>query len=165
MSLEREKRHDVSRIARERTGDESTLYLNYSHTHMRPVSDDECLVPVDETIASEKYMLTALWSRKVPLVVKWFGPGDKFDTTYFCDVTIAKLVQALYPGRAVPRRRKISLHLDNSRLHNSAGATKFIDGTNSSNCPSPHIRRMSTIRLLSFWNAERKAQKLYRENA
>jgi hypothetical protein len=24
---------------------------------------------------------------------------------------------------------------------------------------------MSTIRLLSFWNAERKAQKLYRENA
>jgi hypothetical protein len=55
-------------------------------------------------------------------------PGDRFNTTYFCDAIIAKLVQALYPGWAIARRRKILMHLDNARHYNFAEASEFIDG-------------------------------------
>jgi histone-lysine N-methyltransferase SETMAR len=65
------------------------------------------------------------------------GSGEKFNTTYFCDVIIAKLVQALYPRGTVPRRRKFSLHLDNARPHNSAEATEFIDGKKFIRLPHP----------------------------
>jgi hypothetical protein len=40
-----------------------------------------------------------LWSRKGPLVIDSLGPDDTFSTTYFRDVIIAKLVQALIRKR------------------------------------------------------------------
>jgi hypothetical protein len=85
-------------LARVLTGDESWLYLNYSHTDMWSVSDDERLIRVGQTIASERHRLSVIWSRKCPLKVEWLGLDDKFDTTYFCDLIIAKLIEALYPG-------------------------------------------------------------------
>jgi hypothetical protein len=135
------------------TGDELWLYLNYSHNHMWSVSDDKCPVRLDEMIASEKHMLTLLWSINSPLVIEWLEPVDKFNTTYFCDVIIAKLVQALCLGEAVLRQRKFSSHLDNVRPRNSAGATEFIHEKIHPIVPSAIFAGCSIIRLLSLWNA------------
>jgi hypothetical protein len=101
--LERLQMEQTFGFAQLLTGDESWLYLNYSHTHMWSVSDDERLVRVNQTITSEKQMPSHLWSIKGPLVIQWLGPGDTFRTTYFCDVIIAKLVQALHTGGTIPR--------------------------------------------------------------
>jgi len=66
MPLEREKSRDVLRFAvivvnernfrfaRVVTRDESWLYVNYIHTHIRSVSKDERPVGVNQTIVSEK---------------------------------------------------------------------------------------------------------------
>jgi hypothetical protein len=79
---------------------------------------------------------------KEPSVIEWLGPGDKLNTTYFDDVIIVKLVQALYPGGAGPRQRKFSLQLENALSLNSAGIIEVIDVKNSFNYPACHIRRM-----------------------
>jgi hypothetical protein len=62
--LERLQMEDTFRFARVVIGDESWLYLNCSQTHMWSVPDDERRIRVDETIASEKHMLTVLWPIK-----------------------------------------------------------------------------------------------------
>jgi hypothetical protein len=78
MPIEREKSHDVSRIAgtiahgrnfgfaRVVTGDEAWLYLNYFHTHLWLVSHDGLPVGIDQTITNEKYILNVLSSIKDP---------------------------------------------------------------------------------------------------
>jgi hypothetical protein len=63
------------------------------------MSDNGRPVCVDDTIASEKQMLTVLWSIKGPFVIDWLGPGNNVNTTYFGDVIITKLVQVFSPGR------------------------------------------------------------------
>jgi hypothetical protein len=80
---------------------------------------------------SENQMFTVLWSIKDLWVIEWSGPAGKFEATSFCDITIAKLFQTVYPRRAFPRRWKFSLHLDNARPHNYAKVTEFMQGKNS----------------------------------
>jgi hypothetical protein len=46
------------------TGDESWLYLNYSHTHMWSVPCDQRSVHLDQMGLSENQMFTVLWSIK-----------------------------------------------------------------------------------------------------
>jgi hypothetical protein len=104
---------------------------------MWSVSHNERHVRLDQTSASEKHMLTVLWSRKGPLDIEWLGPGKKIKTTYFCDGVIAKLVQALDPERAVPRQRKFSFHSDNARPRNSARAAELIDAKQFIRLPHP----------------------------
>jgi hypothetical protein len=151
-------------VVRVFTGDESRLHPNSFRAHIWSVSYDERPVRVDQTIASETHMLTVFRSIKGPLVIEWLAPGDKFNRTYFCDVTIAKLVQALYPGGVVLRRRKFSLHLDNARLHNSAGQLIFSTEKIHPIIALANFARCSTVRLRSFWSAEGKVQTLYHEN-
>jgi hypothetical protein len=151
--LERLKIEETFGFAQVVTGDESWLYLNYSHAHMWSVSEDERPVRFDEMIASEKHMFTRLWSINGLLVIEWLEPSDMFNITYFCDVIIAKHVQALYPGRVVPRQRKFSLHLDNVRPRNSTRATEFIDEKIHLITPLAIFAECSIIRLLSLWDA------------
>jgi hypothetical protein len=96
---------------------------------------------------------------KVPLVIEWLGPSDKFDIVHFCNVIIAKLIQTLYPGGAIPRRRKFALHLFIARPPNSAGATELIDGKKSFDYWIRHILRMhrhSTSIFLECWKQSSK---------
>jgi hypothetical protein len=110
--LQMEKTFGLTPVA---TVNESWSYLNCSYTHPWSPPDDGRPVGVDNPIASEKHVLTVLWSIKGLLVIEWLGRGDVFNTAYFCDVAIAKLVETSYPGGAVPRRQKFSLNLDNAR--------------------------------------------------
>jgi hypothetical protein len=124
------------------TRDDSPLYLNYSHPRLWLVSDDKRLVRVDQTIANEKHILTVLWSMKSLLVIEWLGPGDIFNKTCFCDVIIAKLVQALYPGGAVPGDEKIHciwIMLAPTILQ---GQLNLSTRNNLSDYATHHIRRM-----------------------
>jgi hypothetical protein len=123
-------------------GDESWLDLNFSDTHLWSVSDDGCPVRVDWMIANEKQMLIVLSSRKGPLVIEWLGPGDELTTTYFCNVIIAKLVQALYPGGTVPRRRNFSFAFGQHSPSQFCRTTEFIGGKHSSDYSIDYIRRM-----------------------
>jgi hypothetical protein len=136
------------------TRDESWLYRRYPHPHMWSVSNDGQSFRVDEMIASEKHMLTVLWSIEAPVVIEWLGPGDKFHTISFCDVMIAKLVQALCPGGAFPTRPNFSLQMDNARLHNSAGASEFTNGKSDPIIPLAISAGCGTIRLLSVGTPE-----------
>jgi hypothetical protein len=140
--VELSQKEETFAVPRAVTADESWLYLNDSRAHMWSVPDDQQPVHVDQAIASEKHIVTVFWSIKGPLVIESLGPGDTFSATSFCDVILAKLAQALYPGGAVPRRRKLSLNLDNASPPNSAGATEFIDAKCSSDYRTRHIRRM-----------------------
>jgi hypothetical protein len=56
------------------------------------VSDDERIVRIDQTNASEKHMLTALWFIEGLPVIEWFGSGDKIIIIYFCDIINDKIV-------------------------------------------------------------------------
>jgi hypothetical protein len=96
--LELLKMEETFRFTPAVTGDELSLYLTYLQTQIVSVSDDERPVRVENTIANERHMLTVLWFIKGVLVIEWLERGDRFNTTCFRDVIIAKLVQTLYPG-------------------------------------------------------------------
>jgi hypothetical protein len=131
---------------------------------MWSVSDDERPVRVCQTIASEKHMFTVFWSRRDIFVIKWLGPGDKFKANYFCDVIIVKLVQALYPGEAVPRQR--SIHCISRIFAGNILQGQLIFRPKSHPIIAPTIfAGCAIIRLLSFGNAEKNSKIVPRESS
>jgi hypothetical protein len=61
--LKMEKTFGFARVV---TRDELWLHLNASHARMKSISDDEHPVHPDQTIASEKQMLSVLWCIRGP---------------------------------------------------------------------------------------------------
>jgi hypothetical protein len=129
-------------FARVVTRNDSWLYLNYSHPRLWLVSDDERLVRVDQTITNEKQMLTVLWSIKALMVIEWLGPGDIFDTTCFCEVTIAKFVQALYSGGSFRGDENFHCIWIMVVFAIVQGQLNLLTRSNSSDYATRHIRRM-----------------------
>jgi hypothetical protein len=162
--LELLKMEETFRFTPAVTGDESWLYLTDLQTHLRSVSDDERLVRVENTITNERHMLIVHWSRKGLLMIKWLGRGDIFNTTYFCNVIIAKFVQTLYPGGSLPGGGNFPCLW--TMLHFRFLRDKWTYPWRKINPITPPLKfaGWSTIQLLSFWNASRKAPKLNREN-
>jgi hypothetical protein len=64
-------------------------------------------------------MLTIFWATTGPLVEDWLPTNALFTGTYFCEVILPRLASAAFPDQAEQRKRRVYLHMDNARPHNS----------------------------------------------
>jgi histone-lysine N-methyltransferase SETMAR len=64
-------------------------------------------------------MLTIFWSTRRPVVKDWLPTNASFNSTYFCEVIIPHLASTDFPDQTGQCKRRIYLHMDNVRHHNS----------------------------------------------
>lgn len=107
------------------TGDESWFYFNYSHTHLWSHDNDNVPQRVNLGTCSSKLMLTIMWSVDEFFVVEWLENGMKFNSQYFCNIILEKLIEKICFHGWNPKIRKFLLHVDNARPHNSAMSKEY----------------------------------------
>jgi hypothetical protein len=64
-------------------------------------------------------MFTVLWNPDIFHVVKFLPEGEHFNTAYFVEVIMQRLLENVCPGMEENDPKPILLHLDNARPHNS----------------------------------------------
>jgi hypothetical protein len=84
-----------------------------------------------------KHMLTIFWSTTRPLVEDWSPTNASFNSSYFCEVIVPRLASAVFPDQAGQRKRRVYLHIDNARPHNSRKSLQCVADNNVKRMPHP----------------------------
>jgi hypothetical protein len=113
---EQQERRDFAGII---TGDESRFFLEYSRNCVWRLGNENAPELISQKIDTEKHLLTIFWSTTGPLVEHWSPTNALFNSTYFCEVIAPCLASAAFPDEAGRRKRRVYLHMDNARPHNS----------------------------------------------
>jgi hypothetical protein len=67
----------------------------------------------------EKHIPPVFWSTTGPLVEDSLPTNASFNSTYFCEVIVARSASAAFPDQAGQRKRRVYLHMETARPHNS----------------------------------------------
>jgi hypothetical protein len=129
-------------FARVVTGDESWLYLSYSHTHISSVCDDERAFRIDQSVPSEKHDLTVLWSMRGPLVLPWSGPDDNKTASYLGNVIMPNWFRGSIRERSFRGNENCLCISTMLVLTIMQGPLNLSTDNNSSDNSTGHIRRM-----------------------
>jgi hypothetical protein len=75
---------------------------------------------------TKKHILTIFWSTIAPMVEEWLPEHDTFNNTYFCEVIILRIINAVFPYQRRRREQRVYIHIDNARPHNSKRSVHHI---------------------------------------
>lgn len=101
------------------TGDQSWFTLSYSANGMWLESDEYPTKYVKDSIGSEKIMLTVIWNPFGFHIIDFLPEGTSFNSSYFIEHILTPLESKKCQIWNQSHNRKLHLHLDNSRIHNS----------------------------------------------
>ncbi len=131
------------------TGDESWFRLQYYHSYQW--SPDRHSVPprVRPDISSRKRMVTIFFTGLSCVCVDVMPHGNKFNSDYFCDNILEILKKNGRKGSKKKTLRKMKIHMDNCRIHNSRATSIKIENMKLERAPHPPYS--PDISPLDFW--------------
>ena len=106
------------------TGDQSWFTLTYSANGMWLEPDEYPYKYAKDTIGSKKVMLTVIWNPFGFYIIDFLPEGRSFDSSYFIENILIPLESKKSQIWIQSHNRKLYLHLDNSRIHNSKSSLK-----------------------------------------
>jgi histone-lysine N-methyltransferase SETMAR len=86
---------------------------------------------------TEKHILTIFWSTTGPLVEDWLPTNGSFNNTDFCEVILSRRASSAFPDQAGQRKRRVYLHMDNARPHNSRKSLQCVADDKFKKIPHP----------------------------
>ena len=119
------------------TGDQSWFLYNYAPEGAWVLEDEEAPVFSKSKICIEKMMITIIWGVYGTYIIDDLPEGAHYNSQYFIEHVLMPLEEKekiIWPGR---RERKIWLHLDNCRVHNSKVTTEEIESSIFKRTPHP----------------------------
>jgi hypothetical protein len=113
------KAHEKNKLEKFVTGDESWFTLEYHHSAKWNVSRDHVPQKVKQQLGLQKFMLAVIWGIDGFHVVDLMTEQHSYNKQYFlCHILEPRLL-AVFPDGRKPHSRRLSLHLDNCRVHGS----------------------------------------------
>ena len=100
-------------------------------------SAEEAPLRVRSKIDTSKVLVSVFWGTNWMILLDALPPGQRFNTSYMCDVILPKLDQAVRLHRPVMGLRGMKLHFDNARPHISGTTLAKIDELRAAKLPQP----------------------------
>lgn len=119
------------------TGDQSWFRLSYDHTGKWCLPNEKRPDGDGSVISIQKVMVTIIWGVYGFYIVDFLEPGKSFNSSYFNENILNKLIDMKEEIWSESRERKIWLHLDNCRVHNSGVVTDAIAISGFKRAPHP----------------------------
>ena len=119
------------------TGDESWFTMYYGARGGWVENDENGPTFSGSTIDNEKIMVTVIWGVYSIHLINFLPTSEHFNTAYFqanIMQPLSKNRDLIWPGN---NKRKIWLHLDNCKVHNSAVSQKFYEPLGFKRAPHP----------------------------
>lgn len=101
------------------TGDQKWFTLYYANNGAWIESDQNPPQMIDDHISIKKVMVTIIWGVFGFYVVDFKPPNISYDSTYFVNNILIPLSEKREQIWSGSKKRKMWIHLDNSRIHNS----------------------------------------------
>lgn len=132
--LEKSKHHAYRNII---TGDQSWFLYQYHPKGKWCIESEERPEFEDDQTCHQKIMLTIIWGVWGFYIVDYLIPGNSYNSSYFKENIFDPLVEK--KGEIWPNSsgKKIWLHLDNCRVHNSKLMTQEIEQSPFKRAPHP----------------------------
>jgi hypothetical protein len=118
------KVHETNKFHRFVTGDESQFTLEFHYSAKWSVSRDDVLQKVKQQIVTYEFMLIIIWAIGGFHVVDLMPEQHNCNTQYFLSRILEPLI-AVFPDGRKPHSRRLSLRLDNRRIHRSKASENF----------------------------------------
>jgi histone-lysine N-methyltransferase SETMAR len=119
------------------TGDQSWFVCSYGEDGAWLYPEDEAPIMDGSTIGTIKFMVTVIWGVHGIYLVDILPEGESYNSRYFIEKILRPLADQkdfIWPTRG---KRKIWLHLDNCKVHNSKVTQKEIISLGFKRTPHP----------------------------
>jgi hypothetical protein len=113
------------------------LFLEHFRNRVWTLGNETAPERISQKIDAEKRMLTIFWSTTGPLVEDWLPTNALFNSTSFCEIIVPRLAGAAFPNQAGQGKRRVYLHMDNARPHNSRKSLQCIADNKFKRMPHP----------------------------
>jgi hypothetical protein len=100
-------------------GNESWFYFDYFHQLVWVLSRDEIPERIKPKIDTEKCIISVIWSVNGIHSLLDVPKGTTHNRTFFCDVVVPDLHEHVHAHSRRLILKRVLMHLDNARLHNS----------------------------------------------
>jgi hypothetical protein len=77
-----------------------------------------------------------------PMVEEWLPEHDTFNNTYFCEVIIPRLTNAVFPDQGRQCKQPVSVRMHNANLTIQKDQSNESTTIISKGCPIHHIRQI-----------------------
>ena len=119
------------------TGDQSWFSYGYGVDGAWLAPDEEAPIMDGSKIQIKKIMITVIWGVHGIYLVDILPEGASFNSEYFIEHIITPLENMRNEIWSESDRRKIWLHLDNCRVHNSKQSSEKIEASGFKRTPHP----------------------------
>ena len=119
------------------TGDQSWFSFTYGMKGAWVMPEDDNPEFDGSKISSNKIMVTVIWGVNGIYLVDFLEEGYHFNSTYFIEHILLPLHEMSCDIWTESSKRKIWLHLDNCKVHNSKAAMKKYDELGFKRTPHP----------------------------
>lgn len=119
------------------TGDQSWFTFGYGENGAWLRNEDEPPIMDGSKIQIKKIMVTVIWGVHGIYLIDVLPEGTSFDSTYFIEHIINPLSEMRPKIWKDSKRRKIWLHLDNCRVHNSKVSLEKTEAAGFKRAPHP----------------------------
>ena len=119
------------------TGDESMFILHYSVKGAWVEYDENPPESEQTKIQTMKIMITVIWGISGICVLDMLPQGMKFNSNYFINNIVNKFASCEAVQRVRTSHRRVWLHLDNCKVHNSNESKESFKANNIHRTPYP----------------------------
>lgn len=116
------------------TGDQSWFFLSYEPAKKWSISKDDVPFRVSKSICTEKVMITVMFSKNRIFHIDMMKKGQSFNTEYFINNVLEPTIDEF---RKTSKKKKLKLHLDNCRVHNSKKSNEWYNKNGVVRVPHP----------------------------
>lgn len=119
------------------TGDQKWFTLYYANDGAWIESDQNPPQMIDDQISIKKVMVTIIWGVYGFYIVDFLPPNTSYDSTYFVNNILIPLSEKREQIWSGSKKKKMWIHLDNSRIHNSKLTSSNYDSLGFKRPPHP----------------------------
>ena len=119
------------------TGDQSWFFFGYGEDGAWVLPEEDAPVMDGSKIQIQKVMITVIWGVHGMHLIDALPEGESFNSRYFISNIVDKLEERKPLIWPQSNKRKIWLHLDNCRVHNSIASVERIKEAGFKRTPHP----------------------------
>lgn len=119
------------------TGDQSWFKMQYGHKGAWLLPEDDSPEMDGSQISIEKVMVTIIWGVNGFYIVDLLPQKTRYTSQYFINNILTQLNEKKIEIWSEARKRKLWLHLDNCRVHNSFDSSQKYDEYGFKRTPHP----------------------------
>jgi hypothetical protein len=131
------------------SGDESWFRMQYFHSAQWAPNRESVAQRVLPNIQTKKRMFTIFFTGISCICINMLPQGMKYNATYFCDTILEEIRENGRRGSRKKTLKKMFIHMDNARVHNSIKSMAKISELQMQRAPHPPYS--PDISLLDFW--------------